>query len=55
MTKIADRPDLLQERLLKARGILRVEVNAFSGRIAVEFDPTLVSLEIIRKLIFFKA
>lgn len=53
-TKIGDRPSLLEERLLKTNGVLKVEINAFSGRIAVEFDPRLVSLDAIKNLISSK-
>ena len=48
---LSDRPSFLEEQLLKTNGILGVEINAFSGRIAIEFDPTLVNLETIKKII----
>ena len=51
---LSDRPSLLEEQLLKTKGILGVEINAFSGKIAIEFDPTLVNLEAIKKIIFRK-
>ena len=48
---LSDRPSLLEEQLLKTNGVLGVEINVFSGRIAIEFDPTLVNLETIKKII----
>lgn len=44
----------MEERLLKTRGVLSVEINAFSGRIAVEFDPSIISLDAIKNLISSK-
>lgn len=49
---LSDRPSLLEEQLLKTNGILGVEINAFSGKIAIEFDPSLVNLETIKRIIF---
>ena len=48
---LSDRPSLIEEQLLKTNGILDVEINVFSGKIAIEFDPTLVNLETIKKII----
>jgi hypothetical protein len=47
-TKLGDRPLLLEERLLKMPGIIDAEINAFSNRITIEFDPSVISLERIR-------
>ena len=52
--ELSDRPSILEEQLLKTNGILDVEINAFSGKVAIEFDPTLVNLEAIKKIIFRK-
>jgi hypothetical protein len=54
-TRLADRPNFLEEKLLKTRGIISAEINAFSNRMTVEFDPSLISLEKIKKLILLHA
>jgi hypothetical protein len=40
---------VLEEGLRKTQGIFSVQVNAFSGKLAVEFDPSVISLEKIRE------
>lgn len=50
-TELTDRPGLLEEKLLKTRGIFAAEINVFSHRIIVEFDPTLITLDKIKAMI----
>src|SRR5690349_2227621 len=50
-TKLVDRPAILEDKLLKSRGIVTAEINAFSSRIIVEFDPSLTNLDKVRALI----
>jgi hypothetical protein len=47
-TKLADRPAFLEEKLRKTTGVIEAEINAFSNRITVEFDPSLITLEKIK-------
>ncbi|HVH15099.1 MAG TPA: hypothetical protein VNA15_05205 [Candidatus Angelobacter sp.] len=47
-TKLGDRPLLLEEKLRKTRGVIDAEINVFSNRITVEFDPSIISLDKIR-------
>jgi len=47
-TKLVDRPSFLEEKLRKTRGIFDAEINVFSNRITVEFDPSIISLDKIR-------
>jgi copper chaperone CopZ len=47
-TKLGDRPFLLEEKLRKTRGVIDAEINVFSNRITIEFDPSLISLEKIK-------
>jgi hypothetical protein len=49
--KLIDRPAFVEEKLLKTRGIVSVEVNVFSNRLFVEFDPSVITLEKIRSMI----
>lgn len=49
--KLIDRPAFLEEKLLKTRGVFAAEINVFSNRIIVEFDPTLISLDKIKAMI----
>ena len=42
---------LVEQKLLKTKGVFSAEVNVFSKRITVEFDPSVISLETIRKII----
>jgi len=50
-TKLIDRPALLEGKLLKTSGVIAAEINAFSHRIIVEFDPSLISLDRIKAII----
>jgi hypothetical protein len=50
-TKLPDRPSFLEEKMLKTRGIFSAEINAYSNRMIVEFDPTVISLEKIKAMI----
>jgi hypothetical protein len=47
-TKLVDRPQFLEEKLRKTRGIFDAEINAFSNRMTVEFDPSLITLDKIK-------
>jgi heavy-metal-associated domain-containing protein len=47
-TKLGDRPAFLEEKLRKMSGVIDVEINVFSNRITVEFDPSLITLEKIK-------
>jgi hypothetical protein len=49
--KLIDRPGFLEEKLLKTRGVIAVEINAFSNRMVVEFDPSLIDLDKIKAMI----
>jgi len=50
-TKLIDRPAFVEERLLKTRGIVGAQINVFSNRMIVEFDPTIISLDRIKVMI----
>jgi hypothetical protein len=50
-TKLVDRPSFVEERLLKTRGVISAEINVYSNRMIVEFDPSLISLEKIKAMI----
>ncbi len=47
-TKLIDRPSFLEEKLRKTPGVIEVEINAFSNRVTVEFDPSLITLDRIK-------
>ncbi|HXL50770.1 MAG TPA: hypothetical protein VN949_03050 [Candidatus Limnocylindrales bacterium] len=47
-TKLGDRPSFLEEKLRKTRGVIDAEINVFSNRITIEFDPSIISLDRIR-------
>jgi len=47
-TKLVDRPSFLAEKLRKTTGVIDAEINVFSNRITVEFDPTLITLDKIK-------
>jgi hypothetical protein len=47
-TKLVDRPLFLEEKLRRMQGVIDVEINAFSNRITVEFDPSLITLDKIK-------
>jgi hypothetical protein len=49
--RLNDRPAFLEEKLLKTRGIFTAEINAFSHRMIVEFDPTAIDLDKIKVMI----
>ncbi len=50
-SRLWDRPVLLEEKLLKMPGVVSAEINAFSKRIRVEFDPSQTTLDKIKKII----
>lgn len=50
-TKLVDRPSFVEEKLLKTRGIISAEINVYSNRMTVEFDPSIISLETIKTMI----
>jgi hypothetical protein len=50
-TKLMDRPSFLEEKLLKTQGIISAEINVYSNRMVVVFDPSLISLEKIRTMV----
>jgi len=50
-TRLTDRPAFLEERLLKTHGIVGAEINVFSNRMIVEFDPSIISLDKIKAII----
>jgi hypothetical protein len=47
-TKLVDRPSFLEEKLRRMQGVIDAEINAFSKRITVEFDPSLITLDKIK-------
>jgi hypothetical protein len=47
-TKLADRPSFLEEKLRRTTGVIDAEINVFSNRITVEFDPSLITLDKIK-------
>jgi hypothetical protein len=47
-TKLVDRPSFLEEKLRRTPGVIDVEINAFSNRITVQFDPSLITLDKIK-------
>ena len=48
---LADVPLALEEKLRKSKGVSSVQVNAFSKKLTVEFDPSVITLDRIRKLV----
>jgi hypothetical protein len=46
-----DVPVAIEDRLRKSKGIFSAQVNAFSKKLAVEFDPSIISLDKILKII----
>ncbi len=50
-SKLWDRPVLLEEKLLKTPGVISAEINAFSNRIRVEFDPSQTTLDKVKSII----
>jgi copper chaperone CopZ len=47
-TKLVDPPSFLEEKLRRMQGVIDVEINAFSSRITVEFDPSLITIDKIK-------
>jgi hypothetical protein len=47
-TKLVDRPSFLEEKLRNMTGVIDAEINVFSNRITVEFDPSLITLDKIK-------
>ncbi len=48
---LADVPLALEEKLRKSKGIFSVQLNAFSEKLTVEFDPSIITLDKIRKTV----
>ena len=53
--KLSDLPFALEEALRKTKGVLSVQLNAFSRKLVVEFDPSLVSLDQIKEKVIEQA
>jgi cation transport ATPase len=48
---LVDIPLTIEEKLRKTKGVFSVQINAFSKKLAIEFDPSIISLdEIVRKI-----
>jgi hypothetical protein len=47
--KLAGIPFVLEDALRKTQGVLSVQFNAFSRKIVVEFDPSVITLDKIRE------
>jgi hypothetical protein len=48
---LVDIPFTIEEKLRKTKGVFSVQINAFSKKLAIEFDPSVISLdEIVRKI-----
>lgn len=52
--KLGDSPAFLEDKLRRTQGVTMVEINAFSKKITVEFDPSVTSLDKIRKILATK-
>ncbi|GEM_PF-5406379 len=50
-TTLIDRPSLVEEQLLKTKGVIAAEINVFSHRITVVFDPSQIDLDKIKAMI----
>jgi len=48
---LADVPRALEEKLRKSKGVFSVQRNAFSKKLTVEFDPSIITLDKIRKTV----
>jgi hypothetical protein len=48
---LADVPLALEEKLRKSKGIFSAQLNAFSKKLTVEFDPSIITLDKIRKTV----
>lgn len=49
--ELSDQPALLEEKLRRTIGISSVEINVYSKRMNVEFDPSIISLDKIRAMV----
>ena len=48
---LTDIPFTIEDRLRKTKGVFSVQINAFSKKLAIEFDPWVISLdEIVKKI-----
>ena len=48
---LTDIPFAVEEKLRKTKGVFSVQINAFSKKLAIEFDPSIISLdEIVKKI-----
>jgi hypothetical protein len=50
-TTLIDRPSFVEEQLLKTQGVIAAEINVFSYRITVVFNPSQISLDKIKAMI----
>jgi len=41
----------MEEKLLRTRGVISAEINVFSNRVRVEFDPSKITLDEIRDIL----
>ena len=48
---LADVPLALEEKLRESKGVFYVQLNAFSKKLTVEFDPSIITLDKIRKTV----
>ncbi len=48
---LLERPALMEEKLLRTRGVISAEINVFSNRVRVEFDPSKITLDEIRDIL----
>ena len=48
---LADIPFTIEDKLRKTKGVFSVQINAFSKKLVIEFDPSVISLdEIVKKI-----
>ena len=48
---LVDIPLTVEEKLRKTKGVFSVQINAFSKKLAIEFDPSIINLdEIVKKI-----
>lgn len=48
---LTDIPFTIEDRLRKTKGVFSVQINAFSKKLAIEFDPSVISLdEVVKKI-----
>lgn len=50
--RLSDIPFAIEEALRKTVGVFSVQLNAFSRKLVVEFDPSVISLDQIREKVF---